>query len=47
MVKKKIEILEFKAYFEKKVTSFGNGAKIDCLKKNLGKKAIVIIDDES
>ena len=47
MVKKKIEITDFKAYFEKKVTIFGNGAKIDCPKEYLGKKAIVIIEDES
>jgi putative transposon-encoded protein len=29
--------------FEKEVTVFGNGAKIDCQKKYLGKKALVII----
>lgn len=29
--------------YERKVTSYGNGAKIDAQKKNLGKRAIVII----
>ena len=47
MVKKKIEVTNFNATFEKKVTSFGNGAKIDCPKEYFGKKAIVIIEDES
>lgn len=46
MVKREIKITRFKAYFEKKVTTFGNGAKIDCPKEYLNKKAIVIIEDE-
>ncbi|MBI4448480.1 DUF2080 family transposase-associated protein [Candidatus Woesearchaeota archaeon] len=29
--------------FEKPVTKFGNGAKLDCPKQYLGKKAYVII----
>jgi len=29
--------------FEKKVTPYGNGAKIDSQKKFIGKKAIVVI----
>lgn len=37
-IKDKIETL-----FEKQITTFGNGAKIDCPKKYLGKKAVVII----
>jgi putative transposon-encoded protein len=32
--------------FERKVTPYGNGAKIDSQKKFIGKKAIVIILDE-
>ncbi len=32
-----------KEIFEKIVTPYGNGAKIDAQKKNIGKKAIVII----
>jgi len=30
-------------FFEKPVTKFGTGAKIDCPKEFLGKKAIVVI----
>jgi putative transposon-encoded protein len=37
-IKDKIETL-----FEKEVTKFGNGGKIDCPKKFLGKKALIII----
>lgn len=40
-IKDKIETL-----FEKQVTAFGNGAKIDCPKKYIGKKAIVIIREK-
>ena len=29
--------------FEKQVTKFGNGAKLDCPKQHLGKKAYIII----
>ncbi len=29
--------------YEKVVTKYGNGAKIDCQKRNIGKKAVVII----
>ena len=32
-------------FFQKKITQFGNGAKIDCPKKHLGKKAYIIITD--
>jgi len=34
---------DIETIFEKQVTEFGNGAKIDCQKKYLGKKAYVII----
>ena len=44
---KKIIIEPVKLYFEKEITKFGNSAKIDCPKKHIGKKAIVIIEDES
>jgi len=29
--------------FQKEVTKFGNGAKIDCLKKHIGKEVYVIV----
>lgn len=35
-----------KLYYEKKITKFGNSAKIDCPKKYIGKKAIVVIENE-
>lgn len=44
-VKTKLIIENVKLYFEKEVTKFGNSAKIDCQKKYIGKKAIVVIED--
>ena len=32
--------------FEKKVTKFGSGAKIDCPKEHLGKRVYVIVRKE-
>lgn len=46
-IKSKLIIESVKLYFEKEVTKFGNSAKIDCPKKYIGKKAIVVIEDES
>ena len=46
-VRSKLIVEPVKFYFEKDVTKFGNSAKIDCPKKYIGKKAIVIIEDES
>jgi len=43
----KLIVEPVKLYFEKEVTKFGNSAKIDCPKKFIGKKAIVVIEDES
>ena len=34
---------EIKTLIEKTVTKFGNGAKIDCPKEYIGKKAYIII----
>ena len=34
---------EVETIFQKEVNKFGNGAKIDCLKKHIGKEAYVII----
>jgi len=33
------------SYFEKTVTKFGNGAKVDAPKEHIGKKVIVIVRD--
>lgn len=43
-VKNKLIIENVKLYFEKKITKFGNSAKIDCPKKFIGKKAVVVIE---
>jgi putative transposon-encoded protein len=34
---------EIETLYEKQVTKFGTGAKIDCPKKHIGKKAYVLI----
>lgn len=46
-IKSKFIFENVKIYFEKKVTKFGNSAKIDCPKKYIGKKAKILIEDES
>lgn len=38
-----ISVKNISAYFEKKITLFGNGAKIDAPKEYLGKKVIVLV----
>lgn len=38
-----LKITGIKGYFEKTVTRFGSGAKIDCPKEYLGKHAYIII----
>lgn len=38
-----IVVKNIRAYFEKAVTKFGNGAKIDAPKEHLGKKVIVLV----
>jgi putative transposon-encoded protein len=42
--KNKLELKdEIETIFQKEVTQFGNGAKIDCPKKHLGKEVYVIV----
>lgn len=43
-VKNKLVLENIKLYFEKVITKFGNSAKIDCPKKFIGKKAIVVVE---
>jgi putative transposon-encoded protein len=44
VVKNKVEIRDdAEVIFEKKVTRFGTGAKVDCPKEHIGKNAYVII----
>jgi len=38
-----IVIKNIKGYFERKVTKFGTGAKIDIPKEHLGKKVIILV----
>ncbi|HIH18432.1 TPA: DUF2080 family transposase-associated protein [Candidatus Micrarchaeota archaeon] len=33
-------------FFQKKVTNFGTGAKVDCTREYIGKTAYVVICDE-
>ena len=44
-LRNKLIIEDVKFYFEKEITRFGNSAKIDCPKKYIGNKAIVIIEE--
>lgn len=43
-VKSKLVMDNVVLYYEKEVTKFGNSAKIDCPKKFIGRKAIVVIE---
>jgi putative transposon-encoded protein len=38
-----VKVKNARAFFKKKVTKFGTGAKIDCPKEHLEKEAYVII----
>lgn len=42
-VSNEITVKNIKAYFEKQITRFGNGAKIDAPKEHLGRKVIVLV----
>jgi len=44
-VSNEITVKNIKGYFEKSVTKFGNGAKIDAPKEHLGRKVIVLVID--
>ena len=41
--KTEIKVSGITGFFEKTVTPFGNGAKIDCPKQYIGKNAYIII----
>jgi putative transposon-encoded protein len=45
-VSNEITVKNIRAYFEKQVTRFGNGAKIDAPKEHLGRKVIVLVVGE-
>ena len=38
-----VKVKNIHAYFEKSVTQFGNGAKVDTPKEYIGKKVIVLV----
>lgn len=42
-ISNEITVKNIQAYFEKTITTFGNGAKIDAPKEYRGKKVIVIV----
>jgi len=42
-VDNEITVKNIQAYMERTVTKFGSGAKVDCPKEFLGKKAFLII----
>ena len=42
-VSNEIVVKNIQGYFEKSITRFGNGAKIDAPKEHLGKKVIVLV----
>ena len=42
----KFTIQNIRGYFERKVTKFGTGAKIDCPKEHLGKKVIILVYED-
>lgn len=42
-ISNELTVKNIQAYFEKTVTSFGNGAKVDTPKEYLGKNVIVLV----
>ena len=43
-----LKLKNIKGFLEKRVTSFGTGAKVDCPKEYLNKKVyLVIVEDEN
>ena len=45
-LKSEIRLKNIKGFLERTVTSFGTGAKVDCLKEYLGKKVILVIIED-
>jgi len=43
ILKNEIKVENIKGYFERKVSAFGTGAKIDCPKEYLGEEVIIIV----
>ena len=43
----KLQLTNIRGFLKRKVTKFGNGAKVDCPKEHLGKTVYLVIVDES
>jgi len=43
IISNEIKVENIKGYFEREVTKFGTGAKIDCPKEYLGEKVIILV----
>lgn len=41
--KTEVRVSGIAGFFERRVTAFGNGAKVDCSKEFLGKRVLLII----
>ena len=46
IVANEVCVKNIKGYFERTVTKFGNGAKIDAPKEHLGRKVIILVCEE-
>ena len=46
-ISNEISVKGIKGFFERRVTRFGTGAKIDAPKEYLGKKVIILVCDEN
>lgn len=46
MIANEISVKGIKGYFERKVTKFGTGAKIDAPKEYLGKRVIILVYED-
>ena len=46
-ISNEISVKGIKGFFERRVTKFGTGAKIDAPKEYLGKKVIILVCDEN
>lgn len=42
-ISNEISVKNISAYFERKVTKFGTGAKIDCPKEFLGSEVVILV----
>ena len=46
-ISNEINVKGIKGFFERRVTKFGTGAKIDAPKEYLGRKVIILVCDEN